>query len=46
MRDMLIHNYMGVDLDIVWDVIGNRLDGLDARVAALLAQSSDDPTAS
>ncbi|HEX9627787.1 MAG TPA: DUF86 domain-containing protein [Acidiferrobacterales bacterium] len=25
MRDVLIHGYMGVDLDIVWDVVANRL---------------------
>lgn len=35
MRDVLIHGYMGVDLDIVWDVVANRLDPLLERVAAL-----------
>lgn len=25
MRDVLIHDYMGVDLEIVWEVVENRL---------------------
>ncbi len=24
MRDQLIHNYFGVDFDIVWDVVANK----------------------
>ncbi len=36
MRDVLIHNYMGVDLEIVWDVIANRLDDIDAEIAKLV----------
>ena len=35
LRDVLIHQYFGVDLDIVWDVISNKLDGLDQAARRL-----------
>ena len=28
MRDVLAHGYMAVDLEIVWDVVANRLSGV------------------
>jgi uncharacterized protein with HEPN domain len=27
MRDCLAHGYFGIDYEIVWDVVGNRLIG-------------------
>lgn len=36
MRDVLIHDYMGVDLGIVWEVIENRLVPLRARISAMV----------
>jgi uncharacterized protein with HEPN domain len=35
-RDVLIHAYFGVDLDIVWDVVANKLESLEEQVRALL----------
>jgi len=33
LRNILIHNYSGVELEIVWDIIKNRLDSLlEAKV--------------
>lgn len=32
MRDRLIHNYFGIDYDIVWDVVANKIPDLDAEV--------------
>lgn len=32
MRDVLIHNYMGVDLMTVWKVIKERLPGLESKI--------------
>ncbi len=32
MRDVLIHNYMGVDLVIVWDVVENRIPLLREQI--------------
>jgi len=31
MRDKLIHDYFGIDLEIVWDVIQNRLPELSKQ---------------
>lgn len=39
MRDVLVHDYMGVDLEIVWDVIENRLGDLKTGLASLLPES-------
>lgn len=36
MRDVLIHDYMGVDLEIVWEVVENRLAPLRDQLSALL----------
>jgi uncharacterized protein with HEPN domain len=35
LRDVLIHEYAGVDLAIVWDVVRHRLPELKAAVVAL-----------
>lgn len=39
LRDILIHAYFGVDLDIVWDVVLNKVPHLGKRVEALLSES-------
>ena len=36
LRDILIHAYFGVDLDIIWDVVVNKLPALDVRVRRIL----------
>jgi uncharacterized protein with HEPN domain len=36
MRDRLIHDYFGVDYDLVWDVVRNRVPALRAQIAAIL----------
>lgn len=41
-RDVLIHNYMGVDLGAVWNVIENELPALEREVARLLRQIGTD----
>jgi uncharacterized protein with HEPN domain len=38
MRDRLIHQYFGVDLDLVWNVVGQELAALAAAVEDLLAR--------
>ncbi len=37
LRNIVIHQYFGVDLEIVWDVIQYRLSELKAGVETLLA---------
>jgi len=39
MRDVLIHDYFDVDLQIVWDVVKNRLPELKSHVESLIAET-------
>jgi uncharacterized protein with HEPN domain len=36
MRDKLVHDYFGVDLDLVWDVVAAELPAARARIVRLL----------
>ena len=36
MRDRLIHDYFGVDYEIVWDVVRNHIPALHRQVSSLL----------
>jgi uncharacterized protein with HEPN domain len=36
LRDILIHQYFGVDVQIVWDIVQNKLAPLEQAVRALL----------
>ena len=36
MRDRLIHDYFGVDYEIVWDAVRNRIPALHRQVSSLL----------
>jgi uncharacterized protein with HEPN domain len=38
MRDKLIHEYFGVDLELVWEVVHGELPSLMARIEALLEE--------
>ncbi|MBI2569531.1 MAG: DUF86 domain-containing protein [Candidatus Schekmanbacteria bacterium] len=38
MRDRLIHSYFGVDYDIVWDVVINKIPMLQREVEHILRQ--------
>ena len=37
MRDRLIHEYFGVDLDLVWDVVQHKIPTLRAHLAPIIA---------
>ena len=39
MRDRLIHGYFGVDYDIVWDVVTNKIPVLQREVEHILRQA-------
>lgn len=41
MRDILIHEYMGVDLKTVWNVVENRLPELKAFLENLQAPRAE-----
>lgn len=36
MRDRLIHHYFGIDYDIVWDVVVNKVPQLDVEIRKIL----------
>ncbi len=36
MRDRLIHAYFGVDYEIVWDVVANKISDLAKEIAQII----------
>lgn len=38
MRDKLIHDYLGVDLNLVWDVVASELPTTHERLVALIEE--------
>jgi uncharacterized protein with HEPN domain len=38
LRDILIHEYFGIDQDIIWDIVENKLPELAAQIERLLAE--------
>jgi uncharacterized protein with HEPN domain len=42
MRDRLIHDYFGVDFELVWDVVQTRVPVLRDQIAAILAEENED----
>jgi uncharacterized protein with HEPN domain len=44
MRDRLIHDYLGVDYDIVWDVVIDKVPALRQQLQQILQQESKAPT--
>ena len=40
MRDRLVHDYFGVDYDIVWDVVQNKIPVLHDQIVEILRQKS------
>jgi uncharacterized protein with HEPN domain len=41
MRDKLVHDYFGVDLDLVWDVVAAELPAARSRILLLLKELED-----
>ncbi len=40
LRDILIHNYFGIDLELIWDIIENKLAPLEERVNQMLSEET------
>jgi len=36
LRDILIHEYFGIDEEIVWDIIQNKLPSLKKKISKLM----------
>jgi uncharacterized protein with HEPN domain len=43
MRDKLIHDYFGVDLSLVWDVVASELPAARERITALIDGLQGEP---
>jgi uncharacterized protein with HEPN domain len=41
LRDILIHEYASISLEIIWDVIQNKLPGLRVQLQSLLSEQSE-----
>jgi uncharacterized protein with HEPN domain len=39
LRDILIHDYFGIDLELIWDVLQNKLTPLATAVSRILGES-------
>lgn len=37
LRDILIHEYFGVDIEIIWDILENKLPALETQVRDILS---------
>ncbi len=40
MRDRLVHDYLGVDYDIVWDVVLNKVPFLCMKIESIIQQEA------
>lgn len=38
MRDRLIHDYFGVDFELVWDIVQHRIPDLRSQIARILEE--------
>lgn len=41
MRHILVHNYFGIDTELVWNVVENQLDPLKAAIESYLKQQPE-----
>ncbi|PWR71681.1 HepT-like ribonuclease domain-containing protein [Methanospirillum lacunae] len=40
-RDVLIHGYFGIDMDILWDIIVHKVPELQDEITRIIAQECD-----
>lgn len=43
MRDRLIHDYMGINYSIVWDVIRNKMPDLSKQITEVIEKEQNTP---
>lgn len=41
LRDMLIHEYFGIDIVIIWDITQSKLPLLEARIKTILSEQQE-----
>jgi len=43
LRDILIHHYFRIDIDIVWDTVQNKLPELKVQIEGVLGDTGEKP---
>jgi uncharacterized protein with HEPN domain len=38
LRNILIHQYFGIDLEIIWDIIQTKLPDLDTQIKRIISE--------
>lgn len=41
LRDILIHAYFGMDVDIVWDIVKNKIPEMKEKISMILSKMND-----
>lgn len=39
-RDIIIHQYFGIDLEIIWDILANKIPVFDVQVRLMIQKES------
>jgi uncharacterized protein with HEPN domain len=39
LRDIVVHGYFGIDDDIIWDVVENKIPGLKPQIEAIIKET-------
>lgn len=42
LRDILIHEYFGIDIEIIWDILSNKLPSLQKTINSILKKYRDE----
>lgn len=42
LRDILIHQYFGIDVEVLWDVVANKLTGVESGIQEVLRGLKDE----
>lgn len=43
LRDIIIHQYFGIDLEIIWDILTTKIPVFDAQVRHIIQEESEEP---
>lgn len=41
LRDILVHQYFGIDAEIVWDIVQNKVPTLELQVRKILSEETE-----
>ncbi|MGO8820451.1 MAG: DUF86 domain-containing protein [Desulfomonilaceae bacterium] len=43
LRDIIIHQYFGIDLEIIWDILKTKIPAFDVQVRQIIQEESEEP---